>query len=1746
MPADYLANLIPLKVLRFSISAPAAASALTATANAGTTITLDWLDNSAGEATFQVDRSPTGIGSWTPIHETARGVVTYDDTGLLPGTYFYRVVAKNPYESASASNVAGATSPTGGTPPLAPSSLNAAAISSTRVDLTWVDNANNETAFRIQRGEGASGPWLDLVVLAANVTSYSDTTAEPETFYRYQIRTENAAGNSAYSNIASATTPEESTPEIQVLPTFVAAAQAKATANTSQYLAFKARLDSRLTTVILGGYFGHGLIEGAHFALGYLCEKDRNPSLADDYAHKAMGLLQAWIREQQGADEDYQGIHFLARGDGMQTVFTLPFTPLTTPVIWSAPVATYAVTRSAGSDYDLMPQDFGLNGNDRYYWRIIKVSDTNDGPEDYVRGADWSHGENSSDQVIHWESGGSKPSNGATYYMTVDYSLSTSSPNSAAVVSSGDYEIVGTTLTFDTAPASDRSIYAKYVYHAPGGLNYQQTYNDFAGFTTLFGATGYPNRNLAFLAMMLDWLYGHPDFPAPLRADVIQYLIDTTTIVTAGGATYGPITQVMFNPNVIDSNYGDGHWLYRAVTACALDGRDAYATTLLSALTTWRTTYVLPKLLAPSAAVSTLADGHWQEGATYGAYGSLDFIMGALALNDSALVTTTEEFAWTTEAILSWLHQQPSLAYVYSAGEGPGNPQPVGGVENDTKAPKSYHMGVLAAATPNAAAKSYANWWIQNISETFSTHFWDLFFRDPLGTPANPTGAGLPTARFHRGTGLLVSRAAWNYTSTWMAFVAAKSSEAGHYIGRWGDLHIYRGGDPLLSDGPAQGGYVGNQNNHLYGNVIVTDNGGLAGMQVRFAPGVWHGSPGVVTDGLVASGYAWATTNYKAAYSYASSPGDDGHLVELEAEVMHVLPEDYIVRYDRIQTDLAAQAKHLRFHLQSTAVTPTGGTFTLTHSGNTTSALAYNASAATVQAALEALASIGSGNVSVSWAGEVGSAPGQFNGHFDIRFVGALAGTTQPFLTVDATNLTTLGGSAPTARVQDMHTSGAAGARTRQIVFLGETITGGAFGVTSGASKLFGKTYSTESLTCNYETTQISNGAPTNRLRRAVIRNTNDAASVRYVTGFQTAPSATVSMDASEHLVGTNSMLEGLRLGNTICMFRRPRTGFILPDTYDFTGTGATITHRISGLTPGQAYAYSGSASGTVLANSKGIVTFTSAGSGARTITLAVTTPPSPAYAYTFRDPGISDDLAALYIAEGSTPNWWVWQAAVAQWDGSNKPGVMLSQHNDGESGTRFFRNLTTGDNYNFVDVTTSELGVDGNDLGNTPGQWIALDVDNSGTPDFSGKGASGDGPIHRLIGSTLTRLGALPVTTDRTFFGHGNYVFGFDSDASGFPRIRDQNWAAGTHATAWSDITVRTRTWNGSGYTSVPTAFDLPAGVPTGLSNQILADFQACAPAEGNLFLCHMDLNDDGIDDLVIMADISYNTPLSFAYYLENDGAGNYTDRTSAWGLPRLGVFLPLQNMQYGFWRCESGWDGRYHKTFGDGNLNIFIANGTAPGQYRWNGSGYTRLSNPVTTALTNIDNINFHDVYLVQAFVLDLTNRGTNDLIIHYPRGTFFLLFKNDGTGTFTKQTGFSLEGAFRSGDPYGLCVADFRDVGRLDIAMYNCDFSNPGGVGFNKVAVMRNDTSNPGNWIKVRLNRATGNKKGVGGLVQIMDAGTSTEFARCKVPPSGVDIHFGVGSRTTCKVVVTWPTGSPTTLDDQAVNQLITVTS
>jgi uncharacterized membrane protein len=91
--------------------------------------------------------------------------------------------------------------------PAAPTNLASKVASSMQINLTWADNATNETAQYLERCQGAGCTnFMQIASLATGVTSYSNTALIAATAYSYRIRSHGAAGDSAYSNIATATT----------------------------------------------------------------------------------------------------------------------------------------------------------------------------------------------------------------------------------------------------------------------------------------------------------------------------------------------------------------------------------------------------------------------------------------------------------------------------------------------------------------------------------------------------------------------------------------------------------------------------------------------------------------------------------------------------------------------------------------------------------------------------------------------------------------------------------------------------------------------------------------------------------------------------------------------------------------------------------------------------------------------------------------------------------------------------------------------------------------------------------------------------------------------------------------------------------------------------------------------------------------------------------------------------------------------------------------------------------------------------------------------------------------------------------------------------------------------------------------------------------------------------------------------------------------------------------------------------
>ncbi|MEO6435622.1 MAG: metallophosphoesterase, partial [Tepidisphaeraceae bacterium] len=91
-------------------------------------------------------------------------------------------------------------------PPGAPSALSASALAWNQVKLSWIDTVTTESGFKIERSTDGTN-FTEIAVIAANLTTWTDTTVAGSSQYWYRIRAYNAGGNSGYSGPRAVTTP---------------------------------------------------------------------------------------------------------------------------------------------------------------------------------------------------------------------------------------------------------------------------------------------------------------------------------------------------------------------------------------------------------------------------------------------------------------------------------------------------------------------------------------------------------------------------------------------------------------------------------------------------------------------------------------------------------------------------------------------------------------------------------------------------------------------------------------------------------------------------------------------------------------------------------------------------------------------------------------------------------------------------------------------------------------------------------------------------------------------------------------------------------------------------------------------------------------------------------------------------------------------------------------------------------------------------------------------------------------------------------------------------------------------------------------------------------------------------------------------------------------------------------------------------------------------------------------------------
>ncbi|MBM3250043.1 MAG: tandem-95 repeat protein, partial [Candidatus Omnitrophica bacterium] len=187
------------EALRYTNSAPVLSSIGDKTATAGVLLqfTVTATDQDNDPISYSVSSLPNGasfnsstrVFSWTPgISQTGTYQVTFTvSDSLLSDSETIAITVIPP------------------TIPDAPANLSALFIGTNQINLAWQDNSDNESGFKLERAVSSAGPFTQIYASQANTTTYSDTGLTSGTTYYYRICANNIAGNSGYSNTASAT-----------------------------------------------------------------------------------------------------------------------------------------------------------------------------------------------------------------------------------------------------------------------------------------------------------------------------------------------------------------------------------------------------------------------------------------------------------------------------------------------------------------------------------------------------------------------------------------------------------------------------------------------------------------------------------------------------------------------------------------------------------------------------------------------------------------------------------------------------------------------------------------------------------------------------------------------------------------------------------------------------------------------------------------------------------------------------------------------------------------------------------------------------------------------------------------------------------------------------------------------------------------------------------------------------------------------------------------------------------------------------------------------------------------------------------------------------------------------------------------------------------------------------------------------------------------------------------------------------
>lgn len=294
-------------------------------------------------------------------------------------------------------------------------------------------------------------------------------------------------------------------------------------------------------------------------------------------------------------------------------------------------------------------------------------------------------------------------------------------------------------------------------------------------------------------------------------------------------------------------------------------------------------------------------------------------------------------------------------------------------------------------------------------------------------------------------------------------------------------------------------------------------------------------------------------------------------------------------------------------------------------------------------------------------------------------------------------------------------------------------------------------------------------------------------------------------------------------------------------------------------------------------------------------------------------------------------------------------------------------------------------------------------------------------------------------------------------------------------------------------------------------------------------------DLDHDGDTDILVGNDVGGNS------FFQNDGSGRFDEN---------GLLSGLAYDLSGIAQATMGVDtGDYNN---DGLLDVYVTSyqQELATLYRNAGDGnfddVTRLAGAgqgtaehVTwgCGLVDFDNDGHRDIFIACGHLHD--NVELFDTATSYHARNVVL--RNAGPGQFVNVSGQCGDGLRVKLSSRGAAFGDLDNDGDLDVVVLNSR---------REPTLLRNDSAPGNHWIQIHLRGSRSNRYGIGSQVTVHSGDRSwideVQSGRGYQGHYGLRLHFGLGDHNHIdRIQVKWLGGGLQTIDDVAVDQVLTIT-